>query len=286
MITGYNISPLPFYDSLQEQFANHACAFGVNYPLLCSIDKPLPFLFHIEESADNVRIVSVSLVQVGVQSIDVTNYFVGHGLALINDEVIGSGQTFVRFMPDSSFSYRFPSVGNYYLVIGLLDTDVGEDTYTYYSEVFCVTDRLDDAIEIEYTSPVNIATQFGNIPFNDDGALAFAFKVYINALIGKPQYNFEETETNRNGYSFLERAVSKKTYQFTFMAPEYLCDALRLIKLCSEVTIKHKGKTYEPITFDMNARWEEQGDLASVNVSFDTDNILTSIGGYTREPEI
>lgn len=278
MIKGYNISPLPFYDNLSKQFANHACAFGVNYPLLCYERDLLPFVFYVDGEGDEWVIRNASLVYVDDgTTTDITSDLVGHGLRKVDNCIF--------YYPTGIFTLIYPSVGNYYLTITTQDTDVPEgETHTYYSEVFCVTDRIEDAIQITYTSPINLQTQFGEVPFNDgNGDNIFKFRVWLNALIGKPEYNFEEVETNRNGYSFLERCTSKKTYRFTVIAPEYLCDALRLVKLCSEVVIRHKGKTYEPITFDMNVRWEEQGDLASVSMSFDTDNILTSIGGYIRE---
>lgn len=285
MLTGFNISPLPFYNSLSEQFAKQPCAFGVNYPLLCGLNEPLPFLFHTNVSSDSTRLQSIAIVREGgLVQFDVTAHYQGHGFYMDGDGVAGGG-TFVGFFPSSDFNYQFPSVGNYYYVITLIDTDLGVDTYTYYSELFCVTDMLNDAIKITYTNPTNIETPFGEIPFNDEynPRDPYAFSIWVNALIGKPEYNFEETETNRNGYSFLERVVSKKTYKFAFVAPEYLCDALRLAKLCSEMTITHRGKTYLPTTFDISVKWEEQGDLASVTITFDTDNILYTIGGYTRD---
>lgn len=282
MIKGFNISPLPFYDSLAEQFANHPCAFGVNYPLLCGINSPLPFMFVVRGEGDEWGIENVALITPEGYPDDVTADFLNHGLHY--SDGIAGGERIVWFMPDSSFTYTFPSVGNYYFMITTRDYDVPEgNTHTYFSEVFCVTDRLDDAIQITYTNATNILTPFGEIPFNDsNGDNQLSFRVWINALIGKPEYNFEEVETIRNGYSFMERCTSKKTYRFVFIAPEYLCDALRLTKLCSNVTILHRGKTYEPITLDMAVKWEEQGDLASVDISFDVDNIITAIGGYTE----
>lgn len=279
MIVGYNISPLPFYDSIGEQFENHSCAFGVNYPLLCGLNQPIPFLFYTNDNPDECRIDSVSLIRVGVQSIDVTADFVGNGLAIYDADVQGEQISFVRFAPNQNYHYTFPAIGLYYFVIEVYDKEQDTTNY-YYSEKFCVTDNLQDAIEIDYTSPVNLNTPFGDIPFNHTAVGAFSFKVWLNALIGKPDYTFEEVETVRTGYPFLERCTSKKTYQFTVIVPEYLCDALRLIKLCPDVRIEHKRKVYHPISFDMNVSWEEQGDLASLRASFDTDNIITAVGGY------
>lgn len=277
MIVGYNISPLPFYDSLNEQFENHPCAFGVNYPLLCKPNDPLPFIFYTDDDPDLCNLSGVTLVRIGYQSIDVTDEFIGKGLVLLDADV-PQHLSCIRFAPSQSYHYAFPAIGMYYLVTAIYNKE-DDTTSVYYSEKFCVSDNLKDAIEITYTSLVNLSTPFGDIPFNHTVG-TFSFKVWLNALIGKPEYNFEEVETNRSGYSFLERCTSKKTYQFNVIVPEYLCDALRLIKLCSDVTIVHKGKAYAPTSFDMSVSWEEQGDLASLRASFDTDNVITAIGGY------
>lgn len=280
MIVGYNISPLPFYDSLNEQFENHPCAFGVNYPLLCGINEPLPFLFYTNDDPDNMAIDHVILTRIGYEDIDVSDDFKQKGLVMFDNDVQGLVGSFIRFEPNQSFDYEFPAVGLYYLRIDVKDRKDEQSIHPYFSEIFCVTDNLSNTIKITYTSPVNLSTPFGDIPFNHTAVGAFSFKVWLNALIGKPEYNFEEVETVRTGYAFLERCISKKTYQFNVIAPEYLCDALRLIKLCPDVTIEHKGKVYTPTSFDMNVSWEEQGDLASLRASFDTDNVITAIGGY------
>lgn len=279
MVLGYNISPLPFYDSVEEQFENHPCAFGVNYPLLCGINDPLPFLFYTDDDPNVSRIDSVGLVRVNSMGIDVTTDFTQGGLVIFDADVQGRASSFIRFAPNQDFQFEFPAVGLYYFIIGIFNKE-DQTTAYYYSEKFCVTDNLWDAIGITYTSPVNLSTPFGDIPFRHNDVGDFSFKVWLNALIGKPEYTFEEVETNRTGYSFLERCTSKKTYQFNVIAPEYLCDALRLIKLCPDVEIVHRGKTYEPTSFDMNVSWEEQGDLASLRATFDTDNVITAIGGY------
>lgn len=279
MVLGYNISPLPFYDSVEEQFENHPCAFGVNYPLLCGIGEPLNFLFYTDDDPNVTSIDHVILTRIGYGDIDVSNDFKQKGLVMYDADVQGQVGSFIRFEPNQSFDYEFPAVGLYYLRIDVKEKEE-ETIHPYFSEIFCVTDNLNNAIKITYTSPVNLSTPFGDIPFRHNDVGDFSFKVWLNALIGKPEYTFEEVETNRTGYSFLERCTSKKTYQFNVIVPEYLCDALRLIKLCPDVEIVHRGKTYEPTSFDMNVSWEEQGDLASLRATFDTDNVITAIGGY------
>ena len=101
--------------------------------------------------------------------------------------------------------------------------------------------------------------------------------------MGKPEYSFEEEATKRLGYSFIESQVSKKTYKFNTVIPEYICDAMRIIRLCSQKKITCKGETYDAITFNMEVDWQEQGDLASVTCEFDVDNIITNLGGFKHE---
>lgn len=112
---------------------------------------------------------------------------------------------------------------------------------------------------------------------------AFHYILLLKSELGKPEYSFEEEATKRLGYSFIESQVSKKTYKFNAIVPEYLCDAMRIIRLCSNKIITCKGETYDAITFNMEVEWQEQGDLASVNCEFDVDNIITNIGGFKLE---
>lgn len=278
MVLGYSISPIPFYDSLSEQFKNNPTAFGTNYPLLAMMDEPPTFFFFTDDDIDVSHIHNISIVQVGVQSIDVTSRFVGHGLLMADAEAEdGSHNSYIRFSPSDDFAFSFPAVGMYYYVIEVNRED--DTPSVYYSELFCVKDDKQNAIRIEYGSPNLLTTPFGIIPLGSLEA-GFTLHMWVDALIGKPEYIFEETVTTRMGYEFMENCLTKKTYQFVVMAPEYLCDAMRLIKLCPDRTITQYNKSYHPITFDMSVDWQEQGDLAAVTVTFDTDTVITALGGY------
>ena len=105
----------------------------------------------------------------------------------------------------------------------------------------------------------------------------------LKGEIGKPEYNFEEESTKRLGYVYVESQVSKKTYKFNTVVPEYICDALRLVRLCDNKIIRCKDDEYEAISFEMEADWETQGDLASVTCEFETDNVIANIGGFVPD---
>ena len=289
MILQPYISPLPFYERLDEQFKNGPTAFGTNYPYLAAMNEPPTFFFFTDIDPNNWSVTDVSIVQVGVQSHDVTRTFLdGSASFVMHDaDLQGRAQSYIRFSPTETFTgYTFPAVGLYYYVLGLVDTDTGQDRKQLYSELFCVKDDMQNAIRIEYTNAVSISTANGDIPFGDETLGGFKLHLWVDALIGKPTYNYEENATRRMGYEFLESVVSAKTYRFVFIAPEYLCDAFRLIKVCSDKTIRQGHRTYEPTTFNVEVDWQEQGDLAAVEVTFDTDNIMAVIGGYLKQTTI
>ena len=164
--------------------------------------------------------------------------------------------------------------GLYYLAISI--SGLG----TIYSDIFAVTNKVDDYLLLEYYNSYNFELKNGIVDFSDN----FKFRCYLNTQIGKPEYYFEEETTDRMGYTFIESQVSKKIYKFTFIAPEYLCDALRIVRLCDTKQITSKLQTYDLITFNMEPEWEDQGDLASVECEFETDTVIANIGGY--EPEL
>ena len=162
--------------------------------------------------------------------------------------------------------------GQYYLAMSI--SGLG----TIYSDVFTVCNKVDDYLLIEYSNSYNFELKNGIVDFSDN----FKFKCYLNTQVGKPEYDFEEEATERMGYTFIESQVSKKIYKFTFLAPEYLCDALRIVRLCENKKITSKLQVYDLTTFSMEPEWEDQGDLAAVEC--ETDTVIANIGGY--EPEL
>lgn len=152
--------------------------------------------------------------------------------------------------------------------------------YTFFSEMFCCTNNLDDCLYIEYWNKGrDFAIKDGIITFQE----GFKFGLYLKSELGKPEYNFEEESTKRLGYTFIESQVSKKVYKFNTIIPEYLCDAMRLIRLCSDKKLISKGETYGMLSFDMDVEWQQQGDLASVTCEFETDNVIVNLGGLIPE---
>lgn len=258
-----NISPLPFYDDIALQNHRKDYAFGQIYPLITYKNMLLPFQAIL---SSGTSILWVRLYDFNTMNyIDITNSMKENGLTI---------KSFTSFKllkyPGTLPITEIKHEGLYYLAIYISDLGI------IYSDIFTITNRVDDYLLIEYSNHYNFEFKNGIVDFSDN----FKFKCYVNSQVGKPEYDFEEEATERMGYLFIESQVSKKIYKFAFLAPEYLCDALRIVRLCEDKKITSKKQVYDLTTFNMEPEWEEQGDLASVECEFETDTIIANIGGY------
>lgn len=262
-----NISPLPFYDDISLQNHRKDYAFGQIYPLIIHRNMLLPFQFCVSAGS--------SINQAYLYSAD--GKYIANILSELKENGLAvksyTGFKLVKYpgtLPVNSIKHE----GQYYI---RLRSSSGK---YFYSDIFTVYNRVDDYLKLEYTNSYNFELKNGIIDFSDN----FKFKCYLPTQIGKPEYDFEEEATERMGYTFIESQVSKKLYKFTSLAPEYLCDALRIVRLCNDRQITSKGQIYDLTTFNMKPEWEEQGDLAAVECEFETDTVISNIGGY--EPEL
>lgn len=264
-----NLSPLAFYDSLDQQNHLKDYAFGQAWPIVVDRNKLIPFQVILTTAYSSITGVRLYNFNTG-EYLDVTNTMLTMGLRLVSY----SGQSYRLLM----FPGRFPldlglnEEGRYYLRIAF------NGSRYIYSDVFSCVGDTSKYLEIEYWNDYPFTINGGLVDFGGD--YNFKFKLWLDTQIGKPEYVFEEEATERMGYSFIETQVSKKRYNFTFVAPEYICDAMRIIRMCNNVQITSKGLTYKSIKFEMEVDWEEQGDLASVVCTFDTDTVIANPGGY------
>lgn len=268
------LSPLKFYDDFHKQNRYRSFAYGHVAPLITNPNVITPFCINLgTEWVGHAHLIrSVQLYDANTNKPIGGNYnnrFIDAGLHI--EEIDGS--TVIWFLGVFPLSGVIDYEGQYYLAI----EDVLYDRV--YSEVFCYTNDVSDCIKIEYWNPEGNLYVGGKYPvFPNDKA--FHYILLLKSELGKPEYSFEEEATKRLGYSFIESQVSKKTYKFNTVIPEYICDAMRIIRLCSQKKITCKGETYDAINFNMEVDWQEQGDLASVTCEFDVDNIITNLGGF------
>lgn len=261
------ISPLKFYDDFHKQNRYRSFAYGHVAPLITNPNVVSPFQL----------IVSGNVSEVYVRSADTNKRVTGNVVERFKDaglrNVSKNDYNILLFLGIFPLSGVIDYEGQYWLEI--------HSGGWYYSEVFCFDNNIDDCLKVEYWNPEgDFALKNGIIVLGSEN---FHFILLLKSELGKPEYSFEEEATKRLGYSFIESQVSKKTYKFNTVIPEYLCDAMRIIRLCSQKKITCKSETYDAITFNMEVDWQEQGDLASVTCEFDVDNIITNLGGFKHE---
>ena len=266
----YNsLNVLPFYEDLKYQNGKKWYAYGSVFPLISRNDAVIPFQLIVQDDIASVISFSVvdaksgSEVYSELTKPEIINKFSSLGYSVIK-------------LKETAFpgSYTLKS-GTYYLILKLQGSS---KQYTYYSEVFVACDSVENYLKITYWNDDNIYYTGGEINYEGD----FKFVCYIQATIGKPEYDFEEELTKRGGYPFLESQISSKTYKFKFIAPEFLCDGLRLVRLSDYIQISENGRNYNALTFAYEPEWQAQGDLASVEAEFTVDNIIQKIASFNR----
>jgi hypothetical protein len=164
--------------------------------------------------------------------------------------------------------------GRYYLA-----TRIGGEYYV--SDVFTIVPSfaLAEYLKIEWWDDEDLVLDSGAIVYtNSAGVNAYKNTLYLPTDIAKPEYIFEEEGETRDGYFFPIKQISEKRYHFRFLAPEYILDVMRLIRMSDHIVITYKGQEFYPDTFLMTPTWEGDGQLANVECEFDTDTVAKKIG--------
>ena len=226
---------------------------------------------YIEAYIEGPRMFSkASLISVDTNSTvtdDILPMLVYSGLCVIQ----GEHSNVVLYPASRSFDSFKLNTGRYYLIFE--DTDENK----YVSEVFTVVDSVDNCIEVEWYDYANLLSESSEVIYNADGHNIFKNCVYIQSDIGKPDYDFDEEGDERDGYFFATKQVSKKIYKFTFVAPEFLCDAMRLIRLSDNIVLRYGNDEHVCDSFLVSPDWEEQGDLAGVDIEFTTGTVIKKV---------
>lgn len=281
MTTNNNISVLPFYTSLDEQDYRKSYAYGDVYPLYAQANMLLPFQIILPHQQSQ-HVGSVLLHRKD-----------GTTVAQLKDAMLEVGLQFVQFPSDGYDVLLFPAIlplssyttiggqqeaftqldGQYYLEV------VTSGNPTLYSEVFTVVQNMQPYLKIEWYNDDDLVFDGGRCVFENPRFHNF---LYFATEVGKPEYTFEEEGEQRDGYFFPEKQLSEKRYKCTILAPEYLCDVMRLIRMCDHVRVTDKyGRVYDCDQFLITPDWQDQGNLASVEIEFDTDTVVKKIGkGY------
>lgn len=271
MTTNNNLSVLPFYDTIDEQNHRKPYAYGAVYPLYAHNTSLPPF--QIVRSTRSTTTFTVLLFEKnGHVYSNITSIMLEAGLQVVRREALGYD---VIVFPAQLTNLTGVGVGQYYITLN-------DGTQTWYSDIITFVSDITGFLSVEWYSRQNVTYAGGELVYVNP---AFRNRLYLCTQLGKPEYIFEEEGENRDGFFFPEKQISEKVYKFQFMASEYLCDVMRLIRMADVILIRDRyNRSYRCDQFLMTPEWETQGDLASVTVEFHTDTVVKKIGtGYQVE---
>ena len=269
-----NLSVLPFHTNIEEQNHRRSYAYGDIYPLYTPLGCVPPFqIYH--ESASMIGVTGATLYKSD-----------GTAVGSISSALVSAGLTVFQFTGYSIIRFSSPvprnittSEGQYYMTL------TTSDGVTYYSDIFTVTAITDGLLNVQWWDKEDFVLDGTRIVYkNNNGTVRYPNNVFLQAEIGKPDYQFDEEGEERDGFFFPEKMLSSKRYKFMFLASEPLCDVMRFISLSDFINIIDQyGNEYHCDTFLMTPKWEQMGNVASVEVEFTTDTVAKKIGyGYRR----
>lgn len=268
MIQNNNISVLPWYTSIEQQNHRKSYAYGTIYPLFTPKRTLLPFQIMRNTSSRNIT---------GAQLYDKNG-------VLFADITTALKETGLQIVPFASLGYDvivYPSLLPFAIDTpdGIYYARMTDGVNVWYSEMFTIVGDLSGYLKIEWYDVENFVFDAGQIVYQNP---KFHNVLYFCTELGKPEYTFEEEGETRDGFFFPEKQISEKTYRCMALAPEYLCDVMRFIRMSDKVFVTDKyGRQYDCDTFLITPKWQTQGDLASVEIEFETATVAKKIGrGY------
>ena len=266
MAPNNNLNVLPFYDSIEKQNHRRSYAYGSIFALLSEKSRILPFQIIREHSA-GATVNKCNVIE--LDSGNTTDILCAAQSAGLGVKEFASEGYDIIINPSLLILplVKLPT-GNAYIELG--DT-AGN---TWYSEIFTATTGLSECLKLTYWDQDDFVYPEGHIDYSS----GFKNTLYLPTEVGKPEYPFEEEVESRDGHVFIEKQISEKKYKFNFIAPEYLCDALRIVRMHDFIRITSRGETYTVENIVIDPSWEEQGDIASVNVEFECDTVIKKIG--------
>ena len=253
-----NLNVLPFYPNKQYWHSHKWYTYGQICPVMMLNNNTIPFQLVIDK---NLTVASASIKKVSDDSV-VRN---------LTTTVITSHDEYDIIMSVGS-QIESLGLGLYYYYIKLSDNS------ELISDIVGIIDSIDSYIKLEYWNDENLYFSGGAIDYSNN----FKFTAYIKSTIGKPEYEFKEEITDRLGYKFIDSQISNKIYNFVFMANEAMCDALRLVRMSDYIKLTTNLDSYNALYFSYEPKWEDNGDIASISASFETDTIIQKLESFNR----
>lgn len=271
MNTFNNFSPLAFREKSQKATYKKWYAYGKEFALPFSTTEFPPFQFTVT----NLPSFDPTTVEVFLVN-EATGVRTGTGIK-IKVDTMDEHNSVLYVSPGSNVYAKSIEPGVYRAEFAIPE---GE---TYVSTPICVTEGIEtntNFVKLEYWNDEKLAYPNGFVTTGTDND--FKFQMYIPTTFFKPKYEFEEEITKRAGYKFLELQTCNKVFGFSFLAPEYICDALRLVRLSDYIRFTHDGEYYNALNFEYTPDWQDNGYLAAIECKFETDTIIQKLPSFNR----
>ena len=263
-----NYSVLPFYDDKDEQLSRRTYAYGEVYPLYVEKGKVPPFQFVVRSNGNSIQ--SALLVNYNNGTAQTITHISG---TFLKKEFSGYDVFICRGVTLGGVNM---TVGRWYLQMNVAGSSSLE---TIYSEVFTAVDDVSPYTKVQWWDDQDLVVKDERIVYDIGSGLNFKNVVYLDCQIGMPDYDFEEEGETRDGLYFPEKMISVKTHKFTFLAPEYLLDAMRFIRMSDNMVVTDRdGRVYTADTFLLTPKWQAPGMLAAVDAEFKTSAVAKKIG--------
>ena len=265
MIPNNNTSVIPFVTALEQQNHRRSYAYGAIYPIYVPQGVFVPF-----QICRNTRANAISYVRLFKAD--------GTQVATITQQMNDAGLMIKRYQSYGYDTIIFPAIVPMQVMneIGQYYISISDGVQEWYSDVFTVVDKIDDYLKIDWYCEEDMYYRGGVITYTEP---KFINTLYLEAQLGKPEYPFTEESEERDGLLFPIKQYTEKTYKFSCLASEAMCDVMRLIRMADYIRVTDGyGNEYQADQFLFTPTWQTQGDLASVECEFQTATIFKSIG--------
>lgn len=267
MIPNNNLSILPWYVNDYESFAKKWYAYGRIYPLFCKMGKMPPFQCRVPYHAGDT----------------LTKFILYKADGTVISDQVATASPYINIKEFSSLGYTIIYYDGIHDILSTVNEGqyfavLQYGTYMRTSEVFTAVADVSSYLKLSWSAKDDIVFDDTRLLYDLGEDEYFTNFVLLQAEIAKPEYVFEEEGESRDGYFFPIKMISEKRYKFNFLAPEYLLDALRFVRMADTIEVEDSGNLYPVDTFLLTPQWEAEGDLAGVQAEFDSFTVAKKLG--------
>ena len=281
-----NLSPIPFYSTIEEQDFRKWYAYGGMYKNIVDDEVLIPFFFvhpNTEATISWIKFFKCCGEEIsgaGAFNMADDEAFdhdgIGNAFGSILQTKIGrmeaNGKVTYYYAAKGAYVLGLPR-GYYYIQIHF------SDNTNRYSDIFYVEPSSNRGILMKWYDGSDLEYADGVVPYAHGIGGYYGNQIYLDTEIGMPEYAMTEDGEERDGRFFPIKQISEKKYHFKCILPEYACDCIRLAGLSDVVKITDQyGREYDVEHIEFDVSWLDGGALAEVDVTFETDTVVKKIG--------